>query len=54
MEWLNVSDVKALLRNRPKSDWPAMLTDLVNGFENEQVTRFCELVRLFYFRSKSA
>lgn len=54
MEWLNISHVKAILRVSPKGDWPAILTDLTNEFENESVTRFCELVRLFYFRSNNA
>ena len=54
MEWFNISHAKAILRASPKCDWPAILTDLTNDLSNEQVTRFCELVRLFYFRSNNA
>lgn len=50
IEWLSVAHVKAILRVTPKSDWPMVLTDLTNEIYSDSVTRFCELVRLFYFR----
>lgn len=50
MTWFNVTHIKAILRVTPKSDWPMVLTDLTNEIDSDSVTRFCELVRLFYFK----